>query len=147
MKFVDLIHEIYEKKESYENMEDVVEILNDLFHELKQHNIEMYDKYIDELKSILYHVSENEAHIIVKNMKPYGEKWDFETIKNFISSKGIDNHLTEYYLVMNMGYNDHHDLAKMVEKAEDAEFYFEFAKEFICDVDGKPYKVAKYFLQ
>jgi L-rhamnose mutarotase len=74
MKFVDLIHRIYEKKESYENMEDVVEILNDLFHELKQHNIEMYDKYIDELKSILYHITENEARIIVKNMKPYGEK-------------------------------------------------------------------------
>ena len=41
---------------------------------------------------------------------------------------------------------EYNSLAKFVDKEEDAEFYFQLAKDFITDEDAKPFKVAKYFL-
>lgn len=61
-------------------------------------------------------------------------------------AKGITEDCVSWYLVMNMAYNDYHDTAAMVGMSEDAEFYYSIANNFINDIDGKKYKVAKYFL-
>lgn len=34
---------------------------------------------------------------------------------------------------------------RMVGRGEDPEFYFSLAKDFINDIDGKDFKVEKYF--
>lgn len=59
---------------------------------------------------------------------------------------GIYGKCIEYYLVMNMSYNDYYDVATNFGHQGDAEFYFELANAFINDVDGDKYKVEKYFI-
>lgn len=79
-------------------------------------------------------------------MKPFGEHWTYEGVKDFIEAKGIYDKCVEYYLVMNMTYNDYYDVATNFGHQSDAEFYFELANAFINDIDGSKYKVEKYFL-
>ena len=145
-KFAILISKINKRSKDEKTMEDVTMILDDMFEKLKEVDKHLYEDTLLRLEDIAYHIDYDDAKLIVSKMEPYGEKWDFDTIKGFIGNKGIDNHCIEYYLTMNMAYNDYHSLAVMVNKEEDAEFYFELAKDFINDVDARPHKVAKYFL-
>ena len=60
-------------------------------------------------------------------------------------SKGIEDKYVIWYLVMNMTYNDYRNTASLVDMSEDEEFYFSLSKDFIDDIDGKPFKVERYF--
>ena len=44
-----------------------------------------------------------------------------------------------------MDYMTLKEAAEMVGRGEDPEFYFSLAKDFINDIDGKDFKVEKYF--
>lgn len=103
------------------------------------------DSEIAELEDIVCRIDDDEAHEIVKDMRPYGEKWSIETIGDFIATKGVpEDERVNYYLVMNAMYNDHRETAKKY-GLDNADFYYALAKEFIEDEDGKPHKVARYF--
>ena len=92
-----------------------------------------------------YCISEDKAKEIVRAMRPYGEKWSCEAVKDLVRAKGKEDSIN-WYLVMNMAYNDYHDTGAMVGLAEDAEFYYSIARNFIEDEDGKKFKVEKYFV-
>lgn len=145
-EFKHLVTKISDKDSSKEQMEEVTCIINNLFEDLKNNHIDVYNKYILQLEDITYRISEEKAKEIVKAMRPYGEKWDFDKVKELVEYNGIENYFVEYYLVLNMAYNDYYDLAKSVDKENDTNFYFQLAKNFINDRDAKPHKVAKYFL-
>lgn len=79
-------------------------------------------------------------------MKPRGQMWSYEQIKKYIEGKGITDRYVDWYLVMNMCYNDYYNTAKMYGLQNEVDFYFHLAKDFIEDPDAEPHKVAKYFL-
>ncbi len=145
-RFIGLMDAIYSKDKSFEKMNRTTAILETMFDTLRQTHKELYEDTMYKFEEIAYEIPLEKAEEIVKDMKPYGEKWSYKTIKEFLKTKGITEHCIEYFLVINMGVNDYHELAKSVGKEEDAEFYFLLAKNFIYDEDAKPFKVAKYFL-
>lgn len=74
-------------------------------------------------------------------MRPAGQHWTHKQVKEYLATKGI----TDYYLVMNMVFNDYQKTAQLFNLQNDVEFYFSLARDFIEDVDAKPFKVERYF--
>lgn len=112
---------------------------------LKAYNQEWYDKFYEEAEGIIYEISEEHAKQIVMAMRPYGQRWSCEEIKELLASKGIMDKTRCYYLVMNMMYNDYYRTAKQY-NLDVPEFYFDLSYDFINDADAKKHKVEKYFL-
>lgn len=97
------------------------------------------------LEALFYVISRAKAEKIVTDMKPYGQMWSYEQIEQLLHKKSIDSPATDWYLVMNMCYNDYFNTAKIYGLQSDESFYFNLASNFINDQDAKPHKVAKYF--
>ena len=144
-KLAELVYKIDENDDSDETMHELTEELDDIFVYMSRKYPDLYEKAIKKIERIAYKIDLPKAEDIVNSMKPYGEHWNYDTVKAFVMTKGVDKDFCDYYLVMNMYYNDSYDTAKMVGMQDDAEFYFSLAQDFIDDADGKPYKVAKYF--
>lgn len=142
-KIIDLVQTITEK---HRNTEEAMEILQNAICEIKQVNPALYNDTMYKLEALAYKISHEDAERIVRTMKPYGQKWDYATIKAYLMPKGVHEKVCEYYMVMNMYYNDSRSTAEMVGRAEDPDFYFSLAKDFIEDVDAKPFKVERYFM-
>lgn len=51
----------------------------------------------------------------------------------------------EYYVCMNMAYNDYKDISDRL-NVDVTEFCYMISRRFIEDVDAPPHKVAKYFM-
>lgn len=99
----------------------------------------------DKMKHLAYKISASEAEAYVKDMRPAGQHWTCKQVKDYLATKGITTNVTEYYLVMNMVYNDYQRTAQTYGLQNDVEFYFSLARDFIEDVDAKPFKVERYF--
>lgn len=97
------------------------------------------------LEDILYGIDETEAVDIVHSFEPNGETFSMERVKEILRKTGIDeNACIDYYLTMNMFYNDFKSYAES-KRLDLQEFCFEMSKLFINDVDAPKHKVAKYF--
>lgn len=121
-------------------------IMDDFIDMLGQKYPELYDKVMDKIECLAYRISKDEAEDIVRRMEPYGQHWSYNQVKDFVSSHGIEDDYNNWYLVLNMVYNDYCTTAKTFGLHDDPEFYFSLAKDFIDDPDAKPLKVEKYFL-
>lgn len=98
------------------------------------------------IEELAYSFSLEEAREIVHRMTPYGEHWNCDKVKEFITQKGIQSDMAiKYYVVMNMAYNDYHKTAELFGQKENPEFYYQIAYDFINDADGAEFKVEKYF--
>lgn len=97
------------------------------------------------LEALFYVISRAKAEKIVTDMKPYGQMWSYEQIEQLLHKKNIDSSTIDWYLVMNMCYNDYFNTAKIYGLQSDENFYFNLASNFINDQDAGPHKVAKYF--
>ena len=106
----------------------------------------LYDDIIDKLECLAYKIPKDEAENIVRRMIPKGQYWTFNQAKEFVQNHGITHDWVNWYLILNMVYNDYYDTAKTFGLQNDPEFYFSLAKDFIDDPDAKPLKVEKYFL-
>lgn len=106
----------------------------------------LYDDIIDKLECLAYKIPREEAENIVRRMSPKGQYWTFNQAKEFAQNHGITHDWINWYLVLNMVYNDYCDTAKTFGLQNDPEFYFSLARDFIEDPDAKPLKVEKYFL-
>lgn len=123
---------------------EMAEVLNKY---LPQMQTELKNKFIHELKSTAYSLDFNEANTIVKNMKPYGEHWTLDAVKPLLIAQNITpSKYIQYYLVMNMCYNDYYKTAEKFGLRDNVDFYFSLARDFIEDPDAKPFKVERYFL-
>lgn len=145
-EYRDIMNHIFCKNKNYEDMVEYKEVMEEIMEDMEKHYPALYKETISKLEKVAYNIPLDKAREKVMNMKPFGEHWTYEGVKDFIESKGIYGKCIEYYLVMNMSYNDYYDVATNFGHQSDAEFYFELANAFINDVDGDKYKVEKYFL-
>lgn len=99
----------------------------------------------DKMQQVAFKISPAEAEAYVKAMRPAGQNWTHKQVKEYLASKGITDRCTDYYLVMNMVYNDYQRTAQLYGLQSDVEFYFSLARDFIEDPDAKPFKVERYF--
>lgn len=99
----------------------------------------------DKMQQVAYKITLPEAENCVKAMRPAGQHWSCKQVKEYLATKGITDRLTDYYLVMNMVYNDYQRTAQTFGLQSDVEFYFSLARDFIEDVDAKPFKIERYF--
>lgn len=127
-------------------VEEVDALVADALELLEHSNPRAYEEIGMKFKKMAYSIDRSKAEMIVHNMKPKGQMWTFDQIQSFVQSKGIKDNYVNWYLVMNMCYNDYYNTAKHYGYAGDAEFYYCLAKDFIEDVDADPFKVEKYFL-
>lgn len=128
-----------------DDVHEVVEAIAEALKALKSCNTSAYNHAVDSFKELAYSIPLEDAEQIVRHMEPKGQCWSYNQIKDFITSQGITENCVNWYLVMNMVYNDYYNTAKAYNLHNDTEFYFSLAKDFIFDQDAEPFKVEKYF--
>ena len=121
-------------------------ISEDMLNKLARKDPMMFDEYIDKLEHLAYRIPKEEAERIVRAMRPKGQYWSYTQVYDLVKSKGVTGDWVNWYLVMNMVYNDFCATAKHFGLQNDVEFFYHLAKDFIEDPDAKPMKVEKYFL-
>lgn len=127
--------------------EEVHEATEKLVNYVAKADPQMYERYMLDLKKLAYKIPVEEAERIVKAMRPRGQYWSYSQIKEYLKEKGIEHDCVNWYLVMNMAYNDFFETAKVYGHQNDVEFFYCLARDFISDPDAKPFKVEKYFLE
>lgn len=143
MNIKDVSDVIYSNVNDRERMEAMNELYYEMADYVRDTNPSLYRDYCDRAEDILYQMDESEAEMIVRNMRPYGEYWNRSTIDEYVSSQG-ENPCIDYYLAMNMAYNDYKNTAQMM-GVDTVEFYFNIARDFLNDPDAKRHKIEKYF--
>lgn len=131
------------QKGKQEDMECLSDMLSEVIYLMKDEHFDMYKKYKNKLKGMAYNyqIDEELAKEIVEDMKPIGEYWDMQTVRNAI---GNDMHrLEDMYVVINSLANDYSKIISL----EDVETYINMAHAWIDDIDGKTNKVWKYFVE
>lgn len=126
-----------------QDMECLSDMLSDVIYLIKDEHYDTYKKYKNKLEGMAYNYKINDelAKEIVEDMKPLGEYWDMQTVRNAI---GNDMHrLEDMYVVMNSLANDYSQIISL----EDVETYINMAHAWIDDVDAKKDKVWKYFVE
>ena len=126
--------------------DEVWTISEDMLNKLARKDPMMFDEYIDKLEHLAYRIPKEEAERIVRAMRPKGQYWSYTQVMDLVRSKGVTGDCVNWYLVMNMVYNDYCATAKHFGLQNDVEFFYHLAKDFIEDPDAKPMKVEKYFL-
>lgn len=126
--------------------DEVWTISEDMLNKLARKDPMMFDEYIDKLERLAYRIPKDEAERIVRAMRPKGQYWSYDQVMDLVKSKGVTGDWVNWYLVMNMVYNDFCATAKHFGLQNDVEFFYHLAKDFIEDPDAKPMKVEKYFL-
>lgn len=144
---MDKHKELYHSAQQKDDSDRICTLLSDMMSRLERENPRMYHEIIKGMEDIAYSITIEEAERIVRNMSPKGQYWSCDDVKALLKSKGIEGKDTDYYLVMNMVYNDFYRTATMYGVQKDVEFFFSLAKDFIEDPDAKPHKVAKYFTE
>ena len=126
--------------------DEVWTISEDMLNKLSRKDPMMFDDYIAKLEHLAYRIPKDEAERIVRAMRPKGQYWSYTQVYDLVKSKGVTGDWVNWYLVMNMVYNDFCATAKHFGLHNDVEFFYHLAKDFIEDPDAKPMKVEKYFL-
>lgn len=144
MNIREISDKIYSNVEDRERMERMNAVYYEMADYIKEHSPTAYSRFYDMAEEVAYSVSLTDAQRIVRNMQPYGERWTYDDIADFVKARGVDDTI-DYYLVMNMMCNDYYRTANEY-GVDKAEFYFSLARDFINDPDGKPHKVADYFM-
>ena len=126
--------------------DEVWTISEDMLNKLARKDPMMFDEYIEKLEHLAYRIPKEEAERIVRAMRPKGQYWSYTQVYDLVKSKGVTGDWVNWYLVMNMVYNDFCATAKHFGLQNDVEFFYHLAKDFIEDPDAKPMKVEKYFL-
>lgn len=135
--------EIYSGKDKNKK-EEMDVVYYDMADYIKKHDESAYRMFLERAEDICYSISLDEAKVIVNKMEPYGEKWSYDNIAEYLKGRGTDAKTKWFYLVMNMAYNDYHRTAQE-HNVDSPDFYFDIAYDFINDPDGGKYKVQKYF--
>lgn len=138
-------HDLYHMAQDKDNGDVLCCAVAKILDKMESTNPALYAECVQYLEDVAFSISKDEAVKIVRAMEPYGQKWSYNDVEKYLTEKGIEGQTCDYYLCMNMAYNDYHDTASMYSLENDTEFYFSLAKDFIDDPDAKPHKIAKYF--
>lgn len=139
-------HELFTKAMTNSSDEEAWDLLDNTLERLCKRCPELYEDFMMEVEKLAYRIPREEAERIVRNMRPKGQHWSYQQIMDYVQEKGIKNNFVNWYLVMNMVYNDYCDTARAYGLQNDPEFFFCLSKDFIEDPDAKPMKIEKYFL-
>lgn len=142
-KYCDLMTRVLNKGVD----DEVWAVSEDMLNKLSRKDPILYGEYIDKLEHLAYRIPKDEAERIVRNMRPKGQYWTYAQVMDLVKSKGVTGDWVNWYLVMNMVYNDYCDTAKRYGLHNDPDFFYHLAKDFIEDPDAKPMKVEKYFTE
>lgn len=141
-RYCDLMTKVLDKGVD----DEVWTVSEDMLNKLSRKDPALYNEFIEQLEHLAYRIPKDEAEQIVRNMRPKGQYWTYSQVMDLVKSKGITGDWINWYLVMNMVYNDFCGTAKAYGMQNDTEFYYHLAKDFIEDPDAKPMKVEKYFM-
>ena len=141
--YIELMEMLQEKPNP--PWDEIGKIEDKAWHTLKTADPRTYTALLGELEDLCYEIDLPEAEAIVKMMRPKGQMWTYNQVHDYIATQGIDSDCVNWYLVMNMVYNDYYNTARKYNMQNDTEFYFNLAKDFITDPDGGRHKVEKYF--
>lgn len=124
-----------------EDMECLGNMMIEMLYHLKDCGHNVYMKYKNKIIGMAYDYKINEelAHDIVSDMKPLGELWSMDTIKSVV---GEQHNLPDIYVVMNSLANDYKDVIS----TDDVETYVKMTTAWLNDIDAKPNKIWKYFV-
>ena len=121
------------------------ELMNVLLWWYDMSDLRLQQAVTDRMQQAAFKISPAEAETYVKAMRPAGQHWSCKQVKEYLATKGVTTQITEYYLVMNMAFNDFQRTAQTFGLQSDVDFYYSLARDFIEDPDAKPHKVARYF--
>lgn len=142
MTYEELAKKVYEK-----SPEKLMEIGEEAFKALENADRRKYTELFEKLEDACYTICKEEAEEMVYKMSPYGQKWSNSQVRSVLEQHGESiEKLINWYLVLNMMYNDYRNTAEMFGLSEDTEFYYNLAHDFIYDMDAKSHKVEKYFM-
>ena len=138
-----LLEQIKERKTS-EDVECLADSLEMVLDEIKEEHPKFYEHIETKLYEIIHgkNLTYEKAEKAIMNMKPYRMHWSEEEVKEVLRAHSIDLPIIDAWVVMNMAYNDFHEMFK-----EDLEMYLEYTKLFIKDEDAKPGKVYTYITE
>ena len=124
-----------------EDMDCLSDILIELMYELKENNYKEYKEYKNKIIGMAYDykITPELAKDIVDDMKPKGEYWSMETIKNVVGD--IPN-ISEVYVVMNSLVNDYGDIIP----TDDVDKYVKMTNAWLNDIDAPKNKAWRYFV-
>lgn len=143
MDYKELVKVFHERQVDEQSVED---INCEAYEYLKMADPKAYKLLEEKLMKLAYSISKVQAEEIVRNMRPQGQVWTYEQVEELVKSKGVEDCYVDWYLVMNMCYNDYYNTAKVFGLQNDTNFYYNLAKDFIEDTDAQPNKVSMYFL-
>lgn len=142
-EYLELMEKLQEKPEP--PWEEIGKVEEKAWTMLKSLSPKEYSILIDKLEDLCYAIELPEAEMIVKAMRPKGQMWTYAQIEDYVEQKGVEDDYVNWYLVMNMVFNDYYNTARKYNLQNDTEFYYCLAKDFITDPDGSRHKVEKYF--
>lgn len=144
MELRKITNRIYESQDK-----DKIESADNLYYEIAEYLQKIdgnkYKEFVRKAEDICYEFTLEETKGIVREMEPYGEKWTYDEIKTYLEDKSIQEHCKEYYLCINMCFNDYRKTAEK-HNVDDVDFYFDLAYDFMYDEDGVEHKIEKYFM-
>lgn len=136
------------KKLEVLSKEEMVDIVDNMLDEMRRiGNSTQYEHFKDMVECKIYTITPTKANEIVGRMRPSGELFSMDNVRNMLSNNGIlydEKKCVEYYLCMNMYANDARRVAEENGMPLD-KFCYVMAKSFIEDEDAPKYKVEKYF--
>lgn len=144
MDIKQISDKIYKNVEDRERMEKMNAVYYEMADYIKEHSPTAYERFYKMAENVAYAISKDDAKRIVKEMRPYGERWSYEDISDYVKARGEED-FTTYYIVMNSMCNDYYKTASEY-GMDKADFYFSLARDFINDPDAKPHKVIEYFM-
>lgn len=87
-----------------EDMDRLSDMLDDTLEMIQEYDKKCYEEYALELYKMAYGSKLNKemAEKIVHNMKPYGEKWNYNETMRIQQERGLDNvSSSDFYTVLN----------------------------------------------
>lgn len=138
-----MVRKYIEKIAEHQKQEDMVKLgdmLADALYKLKKYDEACFKSYEMKLYTMAYgdKFTDEMAEKVVSNMKPYHVHWTKEQTNQVMRNAGLNFDENDFYVVMNMAYNDYHELFD-----DDVDSYIRFTSLYLNDPDGKPNKAFK----
>lgn len=144
-KHYEDLNRLYDKLQDPDTRKCFFESMDNYLEDMERKYPAMYDHAVQKIEETVCAIDLPAAKAIVAKMYPRGQQWSFEDVKKVMQENGVQGNDINYYLVMNMMYNDYYDTATAFGLQRDPSFFFMLTKNFIEDPDAKPLKVEKYF--
>ena len=130
------------KNGKQEDMNKLSDMLEEIICKTKEHHPDIYEHYKTCLYEMAYGKKLNKelAETWVKNMKPAGQHWTMEEAETAMKNKDIKSSLADFYIAINMMYNDNYKLVK-----DNEELAIDLAINWLEDEDAVKDKMYEYY--